>query len=466
MALTIRDAYDLMHRSCMALAEAEQAGFRLDVDRAITSQKHLTRQIDRLEQNLMTTDLVKAWRAKYGSLMNFAANDQLGYILYEHFGAKQMRVTASGKGATDEAALEEAMEQIDKPEVAQLLKVRKLKKLRDTYLEGFLREQVNGYIHPFYNLHIVVTYRSSSDCPNFQNIPKRNKEAKKATRDILFARPGHLLLEADFSKLEVVIAACYHKDPNMLKYLTSDSSDMHGDLAKQIFFIKNLNLDDPTHDTLRSASKNGFIFPQFYGDYYGNNAAGLCQWAKLSQHPLWKSTEGLEMPDGSTLAEHFAKNGIYGYNDFLEHMKKIEKHFWGVRFAVYQKWKDKWLHAYQKKGYFDTLTGFRCSGVFRKNQVINFPVQGSAFHCLLWSFCKVNEIAKERKWRSRLIGQIHDALIMDVHPDELQEVVEVVKWVTTEALLEEWDWLIVPLQIAIEFGEVDAPWSQMKKWKG
>ena len=126
------------------------------------------------------------------------------------------------------------------PELDNLLRIRKLKKVRDTYLEGFLREQVNGYIHPFFNLHLVRTYRSSSDHPNFQNIPKRDKEAMNIVRRAIFPRPGHQLLELDYSGLEVRIAACYHKDKTMLRYIGDPHSDMHGDMAKQIFIIDDL----------------------------------------------------------------------------------------------------------------------------------------------------------------------------------------------------------------------------------
>ncbi len=117
-----------------------------------------------------------------------------------------------------------------------------------------------------------------------------------------------------------------------------------------------------------------------------------------------------------------------GYNDyktfdkFTEHIKKIEDDFWNRRFKVYSRWKDKWWGSYQKNGYVSMYTGFRCSGIMRKNECINIPIQGSAFHCLLWSFIQVDKISREQNWKSRLIGQIHDAMVLDVHPDELDMV--------------------------------------------
>ena len=85
------------------------------------------------------------------------------------------------------------------------LQIRKLEKIKGTYLEAFVREQTDGFIHPFYNLHNVRTYRSSSADPNFQNIPKRDKESMKICRRAILPRPGHMLVEADFSALEVNI---------------------------------------------------------------------------------------------------------------------------------------------------------------------------------------------------------------------------------------------------------------------
>ena len=96
--------------------------------------------------------------------------------------------------------------------------------------------------------------------------------------------------------------------------------------------------------------------------------------------------------------------------------EKFEDDFWNRRFKVYNRWKDKWWEGYQKNGYVSMYTGFRCSGIMRRNECINIPIQGSAFHCLLWSFIQVDKISREQNWKSRLIGQIHDAMVLDVHP--------------------------------------------------
>jgi DNA polymerase-1 len=377
------------------------------------------------------------------------------------YGVKKLKVsklTDSGKGSTDE----EALQSLNIPEMDGLLRIRKLKKMRDTYLHNFISESVDGFIHPFFNLHIATTYRSSSDSPNFQNVPVRDAEAKKIIRSCLVPREGHQLVEIDFSGIEVCIAACYHKDPTMIKYIKDPTSDMHADMAKQIFMFKAFDKKQPELKTLRQGAKNGFVFPQFYGDYYGNNALGLSKWAKLPTEGRYKKEDGIALPGGLHLGEHMMDNGIKSFKDFLNHLQRIEEHFWGTRFPVYASWKRKWFKAYQEKGYFDTLTGFRCRGIMGKNDATNYPVQGSAFHCLLWSFIQMDRIIRKNNWRSRLIGQIHDSMLFDVHPDELIDLLKAVKRVCEQRLVNHWKWIIVPLTIEIEMCEVDKSWYDKK----
>ena len=151
-----------------------------------------------------------------------------------------------------------------------------------------------------------------------------------------------------------------------------------------------------------------------------------------------------------------SKSGIISLGTFTKHLKVIEDHFWNDRFPVYNDWREKWWRKYQKNGYLDMLTGFRCSGVMDRNSVINYPVQGAAFHCLLWSFIECSRLIKD--WDTKLIGQIHDSIIFDTHPDELENLLKLVKRVTCVDLLKEWKWIIVPLDIEAEASPVDKSW--------
>ena len=451
-------AYRLLHHGIIALARAEQNGIRVDLDYVTKQKQEITARINQLETNFKNTNFYKRWEHSTKNAININSNPQLSHYLYNVRKIAPARITESGQGSTDE----DALQQLNIPELNDLLEIRKLKKIRDTYLDSFEREQVAGYVHPFFNLHLVRTYRSSSDHPNFQNIPIRDEESMQITRKALYPRPGNQFLEADYSGLEVRIAACYHKDPVMLKYINDPKSDMHADMAKQLFMIDKFDKSIPAHATLRNATKNGFVFPQFYGDYYKNCASYLaCDWGKLPQGK-WKSKQGIVL-NGGTLSDHFIAKGIKSLDAFTEHVKKIEDNFWNDRFKAYRVWKDKHYAQYLKNGYVDLLTGFRCHGVMSRNDAINYPVQGAAFHCLLWSFIELDRISQSENWDTRLIGQIHDSIILDVNPAELDMVIRTIHRVTCKDLPIAWDWIKVPLDVEMAICPVDGNWSEKSK---
>ena len=452
------DAYNLLHEGTLAFADAEQVGFRVDVEYVERKKKFLTKKILHLEDKFKDSKLYKHWEHSTTNKINIHSHEQLSHFLYKVKKIKIEKRTATEKGSTDN----DALSQMNIPELDILIRAQKLKKVRDTYLEAFAKEQVNGVIHPFFNLHLPRSFRSSSNSPNFQNVPIRDEESKLLTRKALFPRKGHQFLELDYSGLEVRIAACYHKDPNMLKYIR-DGYDFHADMTKEIFMINGFDKSIPEHKVLRDATKNGFVFPEFYGSYYKNCAIGLaCEWGKLGQGK-WREGEGISMPEG-TLADHFINNNITSLKKFENHLREIEKSFWEDRFSHYARWKERWWNLYKKKGYVDLFTGFRCSGVMGKNDVINYPIQGAAFHCLLWSFIQLNKIFKEGKWKSRLIGQIHDSILIDLHPSELKRAIKLIKRVTCVDLKEAWSWINVPLDVDIELSPIDGSWADKEKY--
>jgi DNA polymerase I len=454
-----QDAYRLLHDGTLALARAERQGLRVDILHLTKTIEEVTEKVNRLEKQLYSTNFYKHWKHSTGGKSpNIYSNAQLATFLYRTKKIKPVKTTITGQGATDE----EALTALQIPELNDLLQIRKLKKIRDTYLEGFLREQVNGYLHPSFNLHLVRTFRSSSDRPNFQNIPKRDKEAMQLTRSSLYPRPGHQLVEIDYSGLEVKIAAAYHRDSTMLKYIHDPTTDMHSDMAAQIFMIDDFDKKIPEHSYLRAAAKNGFVFPQFYGDYYKNCAEGLAgKWGELP-NGKWKPGQGIKMPEG-TLSDHLISKGLSTLDRFTEHIKEIEYDFWNNRFSEYAEWKQRWWKAYQRNGYIELLTGFRCSGVMSRNDAINYPVQGAAFHCLLWSFIQIDRRMLHQNWDTKIIGQIHDAIVLDVHPDELEMVIEVVEQITCRDLPEAWKWINVPLEVDVDIYPVDKSWADKIK---
>jgi DNA polymerase I-like protein with 3'-5' exonuclease and polymerase domains len=454
------DAYKLMHEGTLAFARAEQAGLRIDTEYVEKQRKKLTKLIGVLEEEFKETNFYRHWQHSMKGKVNIYSPTQLGTFLYKIKKIEVEKETVSGKGAVDD----EALQQMGIPELETLLQIRKYKKVRDTYLEAFAREQVDGVLHPFFNLHLVQTFRSSSDSPNFQNIPKKDEESMQLCRRAILPRKGHQLIEIDFSGIEVRVGACYHKDPQMIKYIKDPTTDMHGDMARQIFKVKDFNKKIPEHYVLRQAAKNGFVFPQFYGASYKSCTKNLLiTWGKLTAGK-WKPGQGIAMPEG-TLSDHLIAQGLTSYDKFMEHLKKIDEHFWHERFSVYTEWKDRWYEAYKKNGYFDLKTGFRCTGLMDKRQTGNWPIQGTAFHCNLWSFIQADKSMVKEKWDTKLVGQIHDSIILDVNKDELKYIAEKMHKITSIDLPKTWTWIIVPLEVEMDLCEIDAPWADKKEFK-
>ena len=100
-----------------------------------------------------------------------------------------------------------------------------------------------------------------------------------------------------------------------------------------------------------------------------------------------------------------------------------------------------------------------------KNDVTNYPAQGSAFHCLLFSFIEIDKVMQKEKWDSHLIGQIHDSCILDVYPEELKHVTKTINQITTKLLPETWKWIITPMIVEMEIAPVDEPWANKEKFE-
>jgi DNA polymerase I-like protein with 3'-5' exonuclease and polymerase domains len=453
------DAVQLLISGIQAFARAEQQGIRIDTQYCLRKQKQLDKRVESLEKEFKATKFYHHWHKSVGGkTLNIDSNAQLSRFLYKVKKIEPSKLTTGGDGSTDE----EALTQLNIPEVQSLLTIRKLKKLK-TYLEQYEREQVDGVVHPFLNLHTVKSIRSSSDHPNAQNIPNRDEEAMRIVRRALFPRLGHQFLEIDFKGSEVISNACINKDPNLLKYVRDPTTDMHRDMAIEIFKLKELDKKNPEHYLLRQAGKNGFVFPEFYGDYYVSCAENCaCNWGKLSKG-VWHAGEGVPL-NGKFLSDHLIANGITSLIKFIDHVKKVEHNFWFKRFRVYQRWKDVWFSNYQKNGYFDMPTGFRCSGVMSKKEVGNYPGQGSAFHCLLYCFIRIDHLIKKEKLKSHLVNQVHDSMLLDVYPPELEYLSKMIKRVIEVELAEYWDWLIVPMSASFEICEIDKPWSEKREY--
>ena len=452
---TTKDAYNLFHEGALALADVEANGIAIDEKKLQQNIDQTKRKIKRYTEFLKQDDIWDVWKKHFKTKTKLGSRVQLGQLLFKHMGYECTSKTSTGRPKANE----EALLKLDIPFVKKYLQIEKLKKALTTYLYGIQRETVDGFLHPFFNLHLVKSQRSSSSDPNFQNIPMHLPWISKLIRSCFIARPDHHFVELDYGGIEVCISACNHKDPIMIEYIKDDTKDMHRDMAQEIYIC-----DEVTKDT-RFSAKSNFVFAQFYGDWYKPCARNL--WENISKLKL-------TLPDGIPMKKHLAINGItklgpcaYGEDTqpgtFEQHIKDIEYNFWYKRFNVYREWKERVWAEYQQTGRFEMLTGFTVEGLYGKNNVTNYYMQGPAFHCLLWSLIKLNKWLKEKKMQSRIIGQIHDSIIADVHKDELQAYLYMANKIMTRMLPKAWPWIIVPLKIEAGVVPLGGNWLDKKE---
>ena len=449
------ESYQLMMEGSQVFADMEADGMRVDTSYLRGVIESTGTKIASMEQELKQDEVYATWRKHFGQKANLGSRAQLGKIIFDVMRVPSKETTKTGRPKTDI----EALDDVEFPFVRRWVNCEKLKKVRSTNLVGLLREVDDyGFLHPFFNQHLVVTHRSSSDHPNFQNQPNRDpKSAKLIRRAIVPRSEDHILVETDFVGAEVKGATCYHKDPTMLRYI-EEEHDLHLDMAAELYKLDKSEVSKP----IRHVGKNGFVFPSFYGDWY----LSICQ-------ALWRAVERdkLTTTSGKSLRQHLNEVGLTELGDlnmkdgprsgtFEEHVKQVEERFWNERFPVYTRWKEDWWNQYLKRGWYEMLTGFVVKGVYKRNEAINGPVQGVAYHWLLWSLIPIIRWLKKYKMKTRLVAQIHDSLIADVHKDEYQDYMAKVREVMTVDIRKHWPWIITPLAIESEASAVN--WFEKK----
>jgi hypothetical protein len=251
--------------------------------------------------------------------------------------------------------------------------------------------------------------------------------------------------------IEVRASTFYNKDPVLINYILDKTTDMHKDMASECYMLPK----DKVTKEIRYCAKNMFVFPAFYGSYYKQIAPHL--WNAIGDMKL-------KLSDGTDLASHVAAR-IGDRNDFMAHIQKVENAFWNDRFKVYTQWKKDFYSKYLERGYFDSLTGFRYKGEFKRNQVLNYAIQGTAFHCLLWSFIELTKEFIKNKWKSKVIGQIHDSIITEIHDSEFEAYKVLIKDIMTRRVVQAFPFINVPLEVEIEAAGVDESWHKKKAVK-
>jgi DNA polymerase I-like protein with 3'-5' exonuclease and polymerase domains len=215
--------------------------------------------------------------------------------------------------------------------------------------------------------------------------------------------------------------------------------DIHRDMAMECY---RLGADEWTKTT-RSFAKNQYVFPTLYGSYYVSCARNL--WSQIGRGKLTTAA-------GLGIYQHLERKGIGDQKQFEAHIKRVEEKF-NARFPTWSREKIRWWEQYLERGWFPLSTGFVCKGIYSYNNLMNTPIQGPSFHLLLWSLIQLNRWTKEKNRKTRVICEIHDSIIADVHREELEEYVEKATQVMTVDVRKHWDWILTPLAVEIEVAE-------------
>jgi DNA polymerase I len=319
-----------------------------------------------------------------GQPFNLGSPKQIGEILFGKLGLPVKKKTASGAPSTDEEVLQELA--ADYPLPARILDHRGLAKLKSTYTDKLplMVNPATGRVHTNYAQAVAVTGRLASNDPNLQNIPIRTAEGRRV-REAFIAPPGHVILSADYSQIELRIMAHISEDPALLRAF-AEGVDVHKATASEVFGV---SLDGVSSEQRRYAKVINF------GLIYGMGAFGLA------------SNLGIE-PKAA--------------RDY------IERYF--VRFAGVKRYMDETRVRAKEKGYVETVFGRRLwlpeinsgngprrSGAER--QAINAPMQGTAADLIKLAMIAVQDAIDREGRATRMVMQVHDELVLEVPDAEL-----------------------------------------------
>ncbi len=393
------------------LVQMQRNGIIVDHARLQEMSDSLTEQIHALEEAIyMEAD----------PPFNINSTQQLGTVLFKKLlpsarlrkmGLPQPRRTKTGY-STDASVLEDLIGA--HPMVAKVLEYRQLTKLKSTYLESLptLVNPNTGRIHTSYNQVGSATGRFSSSDPNLQNIPIRT-ELGRQVRRAFQAQPGWSLLAADYSQVELRVLAHLSRDEGLLTAFHNDE-DIHAATASQVYGV---SIDQVTPDMRRLAKVMNF------GIIYGLSAHGMAQQTDLDVHQ-----------SAAFIESYFAKYpGIRGY---VEDTKRQAR---GRLYVETILGRRRYVPEINHSN-FNVRQG-------AERMAINMPVQGTAADVIKIAMVRIHQRMQEQKVASRMLLQVHDELIFEVPPHEMEPMKSMVLELMPAAME-----LAVPLKVELKVG--------------
>jgi DNA polymerase I len=382
--------YETIERPLVrVVSEMERAGIRVDRAELNRLSQDFAERLAELEQQIFKLA---------GHPFNIGSPKQLGEVLFDELGLAGGRKNKTGAYGTDAAVLEQLALTHDLP--ARVLDWRQLAKLKSTYADALV-EEINpktGRVHTSFSLAGAITGRLSSTDPNLQNIPIRTEEGRKIRRAFV-AEPGHVLLSADYSQIELRLAA-HIADIGPLKVAFRAGADIHALTASEVFGVP---MAEMTGEIRRRAKAINF------GILYGMSAFGLAQRIQVPQ------AEAAEF-----IKAYFAR--FPGIRAYMERCKA----------------------ECREKGYVETLFGRRCHlpGIkdanparrgYAEREAINAPLQGTAADIIKRAMARIPAALAEAGLAARMLLQVHDELVFEAPESEAQATAAVVKEVMERA---------------------------------
>ena len=347
-----------------------------------------------------------------GEAFNLSSTKQLQTILFEKQGIKPLKKTPGGAPSTSEEVLEELA--LDYPLPKVILQYRGLAKLKSTYTDKLplMINPKTGRVHTSYHQAVTATGRLSSTDPNLQNIPVRNEEGRRI-RQAFIAPKDYVIVSADYSQIELRIMAHLSRDKGLLKAF-AEGQDIHRATAAEVF---GLPLESVSNEQRRSAKAINF------GLIYGMSAFGLSRQLNI---PRKESQKYMDL--------YFER-----YPGVLEYMERTRAQA-------------------KESGYVETLDGRRLylpdiksSNAARRagaeRAAINAPMQGTAADIIKRAMIAVDAWLQQEKPRVRMIMQVHDELVFEVHKDDIEAVTKKI-----HELMESSTQLDVPLLVEVGSG--------------
>jgi len=359
------------------LTAMEYEGVKIDMSFLKEYSKELDREARICEEAVYTAAGVR---------FNLASPKQLGEVLFEKLKLDpKAKKTKTGQYATGEDVLLKLASQ--NKIVDDILAFREYTKLKSTYVDA-LPEMINpktGRVHTTYGQAIAVTGRLSSNNPNLQNIPIRSDRGKEIRKAFIPRDKDHILISADYSQIELRIVAAISGDPNMCDAFKKNK-DIHTATAAKVY---NIEEKDVTRDMRYKAKSVNF------GIIYGQGAFGLAD------------NLGISRTEAKTIIDNYKKefSGITRYMD--ETINFAREHGY-VQTLMGRK---RWLKDINSANF--TVRGFA------ERNAINSPIQGSAADMIKLAMIKVHEAFAKKKFRSKMIMQVHDELVFDALKEEV-----------------------------------------------